>query len=198
MRDRTGSPRSFAPGVEDGVGAPTRAEDAKGIEMATPNPVAIGPVQIGKDRPLALIAGPCVMEPGDMTLRIAAPAGRALRPSGRSPGLQGLVRQGQPDLRVELPRSGPRGGDEGLRARQGRDRPAGDDRHPRDDPGQADRRGGRPAPDPRLPGAPDRPAGGGGGDRPAGQRQEGAVHGPLGHDERRRQADRPPAPRACS
>ena len=36
-----------------------------------PNPVKVGPVQIGGGGPLALIAGPCVMEPGDMTLRIA-------------------------------------------------------------------------------------------------------------------------------
>jgi len=39
--------------------------------MVPPNPVKIGPVEIGKNRPLALIAGPCVMEPGDMTARIA-------------------------------------------------------------------------------------------------------------------------------
>lgn len=39
--------------------------------MATPNPVKIGPARIGKDCPLALIAGPCVMEPGGMTMRIA-------------------------------------------------------------------------------------------------------------------------------
>jgi 2-dehydro-3-deoxyphosphooctonate aldolase (KDO 8-P synthase) len=39
--------------------------------MTPRNPVAIGPVQIGRDCPLALIAGPCVMEPGDMTLKIA-------------------------------------------------------------------------------------------------------------------------------
>jgi 2-dehydro-3-deoxyphosphooctonate aldolase (KDO 8-P synthase) len=39
--------------------------------MATPNPVAIGPVVIGRGRPLALIGGPCVMEPNDMTRRIA-------------------------------------------------------------------------------------------------------------------------------
>lgn len=37
----------------------------------TPNPVTVGPLSIGKGRALALIAGPCVMEPGDMTLRIA-------------------------------------------------------------------------------------------------------------------------------
>jgi 2-dehydro-3-deoxyphosphooctonate aldolase (KDO 8-P synthase) len=39
--------------------------------MAPPNPVRVGPVEIGRDHSLALIAGPCVMEPGDMTLRIA-------------------------------------------------------------------------------------------------------------------------------
>jgi 2-dehydro-3-deoxyphosphooctonate aldolase (KDO 8-P synthase) len=39
--------------------------------MSTANPVSIGNVQIGRNRPLALIAGPCVMEPGDMTQRIA-------------------------------------------------------------------------------------------------------------------------------
>lgn len=36
-----------------------------------PNPVSIGPVSIGRGRPLALIAGPCVMEPDDLTRRIA-------------------------------------------------------------------------------------------------------------------------------
>jgi 2-dehydro-3-deoxyphosphooctonate aldolase (KDO 8-P synthase) len=39
--------------------------------MKAHNPVTIGQVQVGRQRPLALIAGPCVMEPGDMTLRIA-------------------------------------------------------------------------------------------------------------------------------
>ena len=39
--------------------------------MSPPNPVSIGSVRIGRNCPLALIAGPCVMEPGDMTLRIA-------------------------------------------------------------------------------------------------------------------------------
>jgi 2-dehydro-3-deoxyphosphooctonate aldolase (KDO 8-P synthase) len=39
--------------------------------MGTPNPVRIGPTQIGQGRALALIAGPCVIEPGGMTLRIA-------------------------------------------------------------------------------------------------------------------------------
>jgi len=40
-------------------------------EGAPPNPVRIGPVELGRDRPLALIAGPCVIEPGDLTFRIA-------------------------------------------------------------------------------------------------------------------------------
>jgi 2-dehydro-3-deoxyphosphooctonate aldolase (KDO 8-P synthase) len=39
--------------------------------MSVPNPVTIGPVSIGRERPLALICGPCVMEPNDLTLTIA-------------------------------------------------------------------------------------------------------------------------------
>jgi 2-dehydro-3-deoxyphosphooctonate aldolase (KDO 8-P synthase) len=39
--------------------------------MAPPNPVRVGNLEIGRDRSLTLIAGPCVMEPGEMTLRIA-------------------------------------------------------------------------------------------------------------------------------
>jgi 2-dehydro-3-deoxyphosphooctonate aldolase (KDO 8-P synthase) len=35
------------------------------------NPVAVGNVEIGRGRGFALIAGPCVIEPGDLTLRIA-------------------------------------------------------------------------------------------------------------------------------
>jgi 2-dehydro-3-deoxyphosphooctonate aldolase (KDO 8-P synthase) len=41
------------------------------INEQTNNPVGIGPVRIGQGCPLALIAGPCVMESGDLTLRIA-------------------------------------------------------------------------------------------------------------------------------
>jgi 2-dehydro-3-deoxyphosphooctonate aldolase (KDO 8-P synthase) len=39
--------------------------------MTVPNPVSVGSVSIGRGRPLALIGGPCVMEPNDMTLTIA-------------------------------------------------------------------------------------------------------------------------------
>ena len=39
--------------------------------MAIPNPVPVGPGSIGRGRPLALITGPCVMEPNDLTLTIA-------------------------------------------------------------------------------------------------------------------------------
>jgi 2-dehydro-3-deoxyphosphooctonate aldolase (KDO 8-P synthase) len=39
--------------------------------MDTPNPVHVGPVAIGRGRPLALIAGPCVMEPNDLTMTVA-------------------------------------------------------------------------------------------------------------------------------
>ena len=48
--------------------------------MEVPNPVRVGGVEIGRGRPLALIAGPCVMEPDDMTWRIA---GRLVEICGR-------------------------------------------------------------------------------------------------------------------
>ena len=70
-----------------------------------PNPVTIGPVTIGRGRPLALIAGPCVMEPNDLTADDRPAAGRDLRPARGPADLQGVVRQGQPDLEVELPRA---------------------------------------------------------------------------------------------
>ncbi len=76
--------------------------------MDATNPVTIGPVRIGRNRPLALIAGPCVMEPNDLTLdiarqlreicdRLAIPlifkasfdkANRTSKSSYRGPGLQ--------------------------------------------------------------------------------------------------------------
>jgi 2-dehydro-3-deoxyphosphooctonate aldolase (KDO 8-P synthase) len=39
--------------------------------MPVPNPVTVGRLSIGRGRPLALICGPCVMEPGDTTRIIA-------------------------------------------------------------------------------------------------------------------------------
>ena len=39
--------------------------------ISTANPLTIGPVSVGRGRPLALIAGPCVMEPNDMTRIVA-------------------------------------------------------------------------------------------------------------------------------
>jgi len=39
--------------------------------MDVANPVSIGPVKIGRGQPLALICGPCVMEPHDLTRVIA-------------------------------------------------------------------------------------------------------------------------------
>ncbi len=77
--------------------------------MVIPNPVKVGSVEIGRGRPLALIAGPCVMEPNDMTRRIALrlveisdqlgvplifkasfdKANRTSKTSYRGPGLEG-------------------------------------------------------------------------------------------------------------
>ena len=44
------------------------------------NPLAVGPVRVGKGQGLALIAGPCVMEPNDLTRVIA---GRLVEIAGR-------------------------------------------------------------------------------------------------------------------
>ena len=99
--------------------------------MSAPNPVMVGNVQIGRNRPLALIAGPCVMEPGEMTLPDRAIGWSEIcRRAGRPTDLQGFVRQGESDLRVEFSRSGSGGGNEGLCAGQGRDGTAGDHRYP--------------------------------------------------------------------
>jgi 2-dehydro-3-deoxyphosphooctonate aldolase (KDO 8-P synthase) len=48
--------------------------------MDVANPVRVGPVEIGRGRPLALICGPCVMEPHDLTRVIA---GRLVEICGR-------------------------------------------------------------------------------------------------------------------
>ena len=39
--------------------------------MDVANPVTVGPVKVGRGQPLALICGPCVMEPNDLTRTIA-------------------------------------------------------------------------------------------------------------------------------
>src|SRR4051812_5526252 len=52
----------------EGRGGFERGEEAR---MNPPNPVRVGPLAIGRGRPLALIAGPCVMEPNDLTRVIA-------------------------------------------------------------------------------------------------------------------------------
>ena len=158
--------------------------------MVPPNPVTVGPVQIGRDRPLALIAGPCVMEPGDMTLRIArhlveicgaagvplifkASFDKANRTSGSSYRGPGLVEGMKIFAQVKA--------ETGL--------PVTTDLH---ETSQAMALGEVvdliqvPAFLARQTDLLEAAAA----DGPAGQRQERAVHGPVGHDERRDQADR--------
>ena len=80
--------------------------------MDVPNPVSVGPATIGRGRPLGLIAGPCVMEPHDLTLTIAQrlveicgelgiplvfkasfdKANRTSKSSYRGPGMEGGLR----------------------------------------------------------------------------------------------------------
>ncbi len=79
---------------------------------STPNPVVVGPVRLGRGEKLALIAGPCVMEPNDLTLVIADrlleicrklgiplifkasfdKANRTSKSSFRGPGMEGGLR----------------------------------------------------------------------------------------------------------
>ncbi|MDB5352840.1 MAG: 3-deoxy-8-phosphooctulonate synthase [Planctomycetota bacterium] len=80
--------------------------------MPIPNPVVVGPVRLGRGEKLALIAGPCVMEPNDLTLTIADrlveicgrlgvplifkasfdKANRTSKSSFRGPGIEGGLR----------------------------------------------------------------------------------------------------------
>ena len=80
--------------------------------MPASNPVVVGSVRVGRGEPLALIAGPCVMEPNEMTRTIALrlveicgdlkvplifkasfdKANRTSKSSYRGPGLDGGMR----------------------------------------------------------------------------------------------------------
>ena len=98
--------------------------------MAPPNPVRVGNLEIGRDRPLALIAGPCVMEPGDMTLRIARRLVEICEDLAVPLIFKASFDKANRTSGLELSRAGAGRGDEDLRAGQGRDRLAGDDRPP--------------------------------------------------------------------
>ena len=105
----------------------------QGGKMTPSNPVTIGPVQIGRDRPLALIAGPCVMEPGDMTLRIAHQPGRDLHRAALAARYSRRHSTRPTERRARV--IADRGSREGMKVFavcEGRDRLAGDNRPSRD------------------------------------------------------------------
>ena len=156
-----------------------------------PNPaVTVGKVTFANDRPIAVFAGPCQMESRAHALEMAS----ALKEIAGRLGI-GLVYKTSFDKANRTSLTGKRGvGLEGALAvfAEIREKPgsAGRHRRARSRAMRARRRGGRRAADPGLPVPPDRPAGGGGEDRPGGQGQEGPVPGALGHEERRRQDHR--------
>ena len=98
--------------------------------MAPPNPVQIGRLEIGRDRPLALIAGPCVMEPGEMTLRIAHRLVEICEDLSVPLIFKASFDKANRTSRIEFSRARAGRGDEDLRTRQGRDRLAGNHRPP--------------------------------------------------------------------
>ena len=102
----------------------TERETSGHAESADPAPVVIGPVRIGPNCPLALIAGPCVIETRDHTLKMAEAirhitdqlriplifkasydkANRSSRDSYRGPGLSaGLEILAEAGRRIDVP-----------------------------------------------------------------------------------------------
>ena len=68
--------------------------------------ISVGGFEIGGGAPLVLIAGPCVIEDEEKTVKIARDL-KALTGEAWDPvHLQGLLRQGEPDLPGCLPRTG--------------------------------------------------------------------------------------------
>ena len=157
--------------------------------MPTAQPVAIGNVVCGPGQPLLWILGPCVIESHDLTLRIADTLARAGRRGCELP----LVFKASFDKANRTSGKSFRGpglheGLQDARRRQAPHRPAGDDRRSRD----ASRW--RPVAEVcdllQMPAFLARQTDlvqAAGRDRAGGQRQEGPVHGPVGHAERRHQ-----------
>ena len=69
-------------------------------------PVAIGPLTLGPSAPLLFIGGPCVIESPSHALDLGRAIQAIARARRRPVRLQGLVRQGQPDVDQLVPRPG--------------------------------------------------------------------------------------------
>ncbi len=80
--------------------------------------VSIGSVEIGEGRPLALIAGPCVIESAELALGVAERVRDIADGSGAAFRLQVVLSQGQQVVRGRVRRTGARGGAARSRARE--------------------------------------------------------------------------------
>ena len=149
--------------------------------MASTRTVRIGETAIGGTAPLALIAGPCQAEGEQHSVDIAGGWPRSVRARHRA-GLQGELRQGEPDLALGPARSRARGGARLPRRSEARHRLPGADRCAPARAVRAGGRGGGCAADPGLPLPPDRSAAGRRRDGARGQCQEGAVPRPWDMD----------------
>ena len=166
--------------------------------MSAVTPVKVGSYEVGGGAPLLWICGPCVIESRDHTLRIAETLRGLAETLAPAAGLQGVVRQGQPHARGS--RSAASGWTRGSQildaVRRATGLPVTTDIH---EAHQA-------APAAEVCDVLQVPAflarqtdllEACGRTGPGGEREEGAVHGPVGHEERRRQAGRGRATAAC-
>ena len=141
-----------------------------------------------------LIAGPCVVEPGDVLPRVAERLARFGADAGSAGLLQGQLRQGQPGAGGIGSGPGTRRGPPRARASSARRSglPVLTDIHLPEQAAPDRRSSGRP-PDSRLPLPADRSPRGRGPHRPAGEREEGAVDAARGDGRRGGEGARRPA-----
>ena len=112
---------------------PRRARPARPARYnALVTPIRLGDIAIGGGSPFVLIAGPCVIESEAARDRSRRPRSSTSRGASRVPvHLQGVVRQGEPDVGPLVPRPGPRRRAARPRGHQVALRRADPDRHPR-------------------------------------------------------------------
>lgn len=154
--------------------------------MGPQDAVSVGTYRVGGGNPLLWICGPCVIESHDLTMRIA----ETLKGYADRLGLPLVFKASFDKANRSSGKSfrGP-GIHEGLKTLEAvkrAHRVAGHHRHPRVRAGGPGRGGVRHPASPGVPRPPDRFTGSVRQNRQSGEREEGTIHGPVGHEERGR------------